>query len=82
MTMTTSATRRYLALHFPFLALDRLRVARPDHWAAGGNGPAVIVEPVRGAIRLASVDADGLAIGLLPAMTLADASAREPDLRV
>ena len=82
MTMTTSATRRYLALHFPFLALDRLRVARPDQWAAGGNGPAVIVEPVRGAIRLASVDADGLAIGLLPAMTLADASAREPDLRV
>ena len=82
MTMTTSATRRYLALHFPFLALDRLRVAQPDQWATGGNGPAVIVEPVRGAMRLASVDADGLAIGLLPGMTLADARAREPDLRV
>ena len=32
--------RRYLALGFPFLPIDRLRVARPDLWAAG-EGPAV-----------------------------------------
>ena len=73
--------RRYLALSFPFLPVDRLRIARPDLWAAG-DGPAVVVETVRGAMRLCSVDADALAIGLAPGMTLADARAREPDLRV
>ncbi|WP_300396256.1 DNA polymerase Y family protein [uncultured Sphingobium sp.] len=73
--------RRYLALSFPFLPIDRLRVARPDLWAAG-EGPAVVVDMVRGAMRLGCIDADGLAIGLTPGMTLADARAREPDLRV
>ncbi|HKY82616.1 MAG TPA: DNA polymerase Y family protein, partial [Sphingobium sp.] len=73
--------RRYLALWFPFLPIDRLRIARPDLWPAQGTGgPAVIVEPVRGAMRLASLDADALAIGLSAGMTLADARAREPDL--
>ncbi|MCI4591320.1 DNA polymerase Y family protein [Sphingobium sp. BYY-5] len=78
-------TRRYLALSFPFLPIDRLRIRRPDLWAAGangGDGPAIVVEPVRGAMRLAAVDADGLTIGLTPGMTLADARAREPELRV
>ncbi|EQB13828.1 hypothetical protein RLDS_14965, partial [Sphingobium lactosutens DS20] len=73
--------RRYLALGFPFLPIDRLRVARPDLWAAG-EGPAVVADMVRGAMRLGCIDADGLAIGLTPGMTLADARAREPDLRV
>lgn len=77
-----SGTRRYLALWFPFLTLDRLRIARPDLWAAGQAGPAAIVESVRGAMRLSTLDADALAIGLTPGMTLADARAREPDLRV
>ncbi|KKW93183.1 Y-family DNA polymerase [Sphingobium chungbukense] len=79
--------RRYLALWFPFLPIDRLRIARPDLWAtkaggAGGEGPAVVVEQVRGAMRLATLDADALALGLTPGMTLADARAREPALRV
>jgi len=84
--------RRYLALSFPFLPIDRLRITRPDLWAggsdgsggdvSGGDGPAIVVEAVRGAMRLAAVDADGLAIGLTRGMTLADARAREPDLRV
>ncbi len=77
--------RRYLALWFPFLPLDRLRIARPDLWQGAGegmgDGPAVIVESVRGAMRLACLDEDALAIGLTPAMTLADARAREPTLR-
>jgi protein ImuB len=77
-----AATRRYLALWFPFLPLDRLRVARPDQWAAGGDAPAVVVESVRGALRLAALDAPALDIGLTPGMTLADARAREPALRV
>jgi protein ImuB len=74
--------RRYLALWFPFLPIDRLRIARPDLWSAQGDGPAVVVEQVRGAMRLATLDADALALGLTPGMTLADARAREPDLRV
>nr|WP_205451987.1 DNA polymerase Y family protein [Sphingobium estronivorans] len=74
--------RRYLALWFPFLPIDRLRIARPDLWSGQGDGPAVVVEQVRGAMRLATLDADALALGLTPGMTLADARAREPDLRV
>jgi protein ImuB len=77
-----AAARRYLALWFPFLPLDRLRIARPDLWAGRSDGPAAIVESVRGAMRLAALDPDALSIGLTPGMTLADARAREPDLRV
>ncbi len=73
--------RRYLALWFPFLPLDRLRIARPDLWATQ-QGPCAIVEPVRGAMRLVTSDADALAIGLTAGMTLADARAREPGLVV
>lgn len=40
------------------------------------------MEQVRGAMRLTTLDHDALAIGLTPGMTLADARAREPDLRV
>ncbi|WP_367349011.1 Y-family DNA polymerase [Sphingobium yanoikuyae] len=76
------AARRYLALWFPFLPIDRLRIARPDLWAAQGDAPAVVVENVRGAMRLATLDADALAAGLTAGMTLADARAREPELRV
>ncbi|WP_257539115.1 DNA polymerase Y family protein [Sphingobium sp. CFD-1] len=77
------AARRYLALHFPFLPFDRLRIARPDLWAARPDGaPAAMVEPVRGAMRLAALDCAALELGLAPGMTLADARAREPDLAV
>src|SRR5690606_37490756 len=62
---------------------DRLRIARPDLWAARPDGaPAAMAEPVRGALRLAALDADALELGLVPGMTLADARAREPDLAV
>lgn len=71
-----------MALWLPFLPIDRLRIARPDLWAAQGDGPVAIVEPVRGAIRLAALDRQALSIGLAPGMTLADARAREPDLRI
>ena len=73
--------RRYLALWFPFLPLDRLRITRPELWAAQ-DGPRAIVEQVRGAMRLVAPDADALSIGLTAGMTLADARAREPDLAV
>ena len=74
-------TRRYLALWFLFLPIDRLRIERPDLWQARRDaGPVVIVEPVRGAMRLATPDADALALGLGAGMTLADARAQEPEL--
>lgn len=76
------ATRQYLALHFPFLPFDRLRIARPDCRIAMDGAPAAIVEAVRGAQRLAAANAEALALGLVPGMTLADARAREPDLAV
>ncbi|BAV65375.1 Y-family DNA polymerase [Sphingobium cloacae] len=76
-----TAARRYLALHFPFLPFDRLRIARPDLWTARPEGaPCAIVEPVRGAMHLAALDAAALELGLALGMTLADAHAREPDL--
>ena len=65
MDRTDSRTaRRYLALWFPFLPIDRLRIARPDLWAAQGDAPAVVVENVRGAMWLATLDADALAAGM------------------
>jgi protein ImuB len=73
--------RRYLAIWLPFLPIDRLRIMRPDLWGQA-EGPAAIVETVRGAMRLTTLDREALSIGLTPQMTLADARAREPDIRV
>ena len=42
--------------------------------------PFVLVEKVRGAMRLAAVDARALALGIAPGGTLADARAQLPDL--
>ncbi|MGE4321602.1 MAG: DNA polymerase Y family protein [Sphingobium sp.] len=72
--------RRYLALWFPFLPFDRLR--RIGAGGMAGGGPAATVESVRGAMRLAALDPQAVAIGLAPGMTLADARAREPGLLV
>lgn len=42
----------------------------------------MLVEKVKGALRLAAANASALALGLSPGMTLADARARAPDIRV
>ncbi len=73
--------RRFLALWFPFLSLDRLRIARPDLWTSS-PAPTAIVEKVRGAMRLCALDSEALALGLGIAMPLADARAQVPELRV
>lgn len=74
----TLAKRRYLALFFPFLPTERwLRTApRPP------DAPLVFAEKQRGAMRIASVDAAALAIGLRPGMPLADARAQVGELAV
>ncbi|WP_426023456.1 Y-family DNA polymerase [Brevundimonas sp. PWP3-1b1] len=73
--------RRYLAVWFPLLPTDRLRreEGRSD---ASAEPETVLVEKVKGALRLAAANASALALGLSPGMTLADARARAPDIRV
>ncbi len=85
-----SGGRRYLALWFPFMAADRLRLrnrtaSRPDADApdvSSPEAPLAFVEKVRGALRLAAVDRDALSLGITPGLTLADARARVPHLAV
>lgn len=85
MTDHASRNRRFLALWFPFLPLDRLRMFQPSQWAPTAEAtalPAICVEKQRGALRLVAVDPLGLSLGLEVGMTLADARVREPDVRV
>lgn len=86
MTNAFSAMRRYLALRFPFLPADRLRVQESNRFAkptaASPDPPLIFTTKVRGALRLGAVDARAQTLGLAPGMTLADARARYPDLLV
>ena len=70
--------RRYLAVWFPWLPSDRLR--RQED-APPEAPPVVLVEKVKGALRLAAVDPAAARAGLTPGLTLADARARTPALR-
>ncbi|MES2288831.1 MAG: DNA polymerase Y family protein [Pseudomonadota bacterium] len=79
--MTPDLSRRYLGVFLPFLPSERIRrrfscsLSPPDQ-------PFVLVEKVRGAMRIAAVDRAALALGLEPGLPLADARARLPDLLV
>ncbi|WP_245409611.1 Y-family DNA polymerase [Allosphingosinicella vermicomposti] len=78
MTQDPSGNRRYLAVWFPFLPADRLRLE--ERSPAPPEGPRVFVHKVKGAMRIAAVDARALELGLTPGLGLADARARVPDL--
>ena len=86
--MTDAASRmgrRYLALWFPFLPTDRIRSAArrgatPD--SAAPAEPFVLIEKIKGALRLAAVDQQALSQGLTPGLTLSDARARAPKMVV
>lgn len=86
MTDANSGTRRYLALWFPFLSADRLRIQEPDHFTRTADTqpdtPLALTAKVRGAVTLCAVDPRAQALGILPGLTLADARARQPDLIV
>lgn len=82
MTNASSVNRRYLALWFPYLSADRLRIQEPERRAAPPDAPLVLVAKVRGALRLRAVDRLAQPLGIAPGMTLADARARQPDLAV
>ena len=58
--------------------LSAERVRRSN--AAPPDQPFALVEKLRGAIRLAALDAYALKLGLAPGLTLADARARVPEL--
>ena len=75
---------RYLAVWFPFLAANRLLWERRSSKMSSGQDktPLVFVEKVKGALRIAAADPHATQLGLMRAMTLADARARIPILDV
>ncbi|MFM9977506.1 MAG: Y-family DNA polymerase [Sphingomonadaceae bacterium] len=77
MTSRASATHRYLALHLPFLASERVRRSTT---APPPDAPFALVEKIKGAMRIAALDRCALALGLECGLTLADARARVPEL--
>lgn len=77
-----SVARRYLALVFPWLPIERLRADRPHLFVARDDAPIAFTETVGGAVRLAAVDLAAARIGLQPGLTLADARAQVPELEV
>lgn len=76
MTEEASVTRRYLAAYLPMLSAERALKTN----AAPRDTVFVLTEKVRGAVRLAAVNALALALGIVPGLTLADARARLPGL--
>lgn len=78
-----SNRRRYLAVWFPWLSADRLRRLEvggtPED---GADAPLVLVEKVKGALRIHAVDPEAARQGVSVGLALADARARLPMLRV
>ena len=63
-------------MFLPLLSAERARRSN----AAPPDVPFALVEKLRGAVRLAALDARALELGLVPGLTLADARARVPEL--
>lgn len=74
------AGRRFLVLSLPRWATDCLK--RVDRELAASNRPLVLWERVKGAMRLAAVDAAAASAGLSPGQNLSDARALVPALDV
>ncbi len=72
--MTAAVSRRYLAVHLPFLPSERIARSTPL------DAPFALTAKHRSAMRLIALDRAALALDLVPGMTLADARARVPDL--
>lgn len=85
MTDVCSVKRRYLALWFPLLPTDRLRIQEGTA-ARTTSGPPdaalALTAKVKGALRLSAADGNARALGIVPGMTLADARALHPGLIV
>jgi len=75
-----STPRRFGAIRFPFLASDRLRrLPRAPFRDLPAETPLLIVEKVKGAMRIAAPDPAALECGLTPGLALAEARARIAD---
>ena len=75
--------RRYLALWFPFLPADRMRwEQRSKNSAEPDDRPLVVVEKVKGALRIMAINQRASKLGLISGLTLADARACFPNLAV
>lgn len=73
--------RRYLALWFPYLATDRLRLMQAQRASARlDRRPLVTAEKIKGALRIMALDCEAARLGLAQGLALADARARVPDL--
>lgn len=82
MTDASSVKRRYLALWFPFLPADRLRLEQTEQPDTPHDAALALVAKVKGALRLRAVNAHAEALGIAPGLTLADARALHPGLLV
>ena len=88
--VSPTAARRYLALWFPYLPADRLRIQEADRSIGlddaqpevSPDAPLAFVSKLRGAQTLHAVDVRARQLGITPGLTLADAHARVPELRV
>lgn len=80
--MTNIVSRRYLALVFPWLSIERLRGTRPHLFVGRDKAPIAFTETTGNAVRLAALDLAATQAGLEVGLTLADARARVPELEV
>ena len=82
MRPTASASRRYLAVWFPFLSTDRLHRQVAQSGGKPDDRPLVIVGKSENALRIVASDAAAVKIGLVPGLSFADARARVPQMQV
>ena len=75
-----STGRRYLALFFPWLPAERIRITRPHLFAGRAGAPYALTEKVKNALRVHAIDQEAARLGIECGMTLADARARLPEL--
>ncbi len=74
--------RRYLALLFPWLPLERLRATQQHLFDTRNDEPTVFVKKANNTVHLVALNAIAISQGLTLGMTLADARARCPHLIV
>lgn len=79
-----NSVKRYLALWFPRLPTDRLKIERGIEQgdSAPPDAPLAMITKVRGALRLGAVNGAARDRGMTVGMALADARAVLPDLLV
>ncbi|MGN6460129.1 MAG: Y-family DNA polymerase, partial [Pseudolabrys sp.] len=74
----SALSRRYLSVWLRRLSTDRIE----RRSSAPGDAPLIVVEPVKGALRIATLNDAAASLGLTPGLPLADARARYTALQV